>query len=69
MEHHAVNTSGADDIDRFAEELQRHPERADDLKQALREKIGISVPVHRLEPKRSPLDSGEPEDFWDNVPI
>ena len=69
MEHRAVETSGADDIDRFAEELQRNPERADDLKQALREKMGLGAPIHRLEPQRNPLDTGEAEDLWDNVPV
>ena len=59
-----------DAIDWFAREIVRNPERAETLKAALRERIGLAS-VHRLE-VRHPAHLAQDEDaddLWDNLPV
>ena len=56
-----------DAIDDFAEALSRHPEQADDLKAALRKKMGL--PPEAPAPTPGTRPEMDPEDLWDNVPI
>jgi hypothetical protein len=60
------NTAQATDaVDWFAQQILRHPERADDLKQGLRQQIGLETGSASPEA----VDLSDPEDFWDNVPV
>ena len=55
-----------DPVERFATDILRHPDRADDLKDRLRRQIGLSVE------RAAPVDAGDPadlDDLWDNVPV
>lgn len=68
MEDKARAAKATDPIDRFAEEILRHPDRAEDLKRALRDSMGRGA-VHRIQPDRRPLAEDEPDELWDNVPV
>lgn len=57
-----------DEIDQFADDLVRHPERASDLKAALRRRIQ-GADIVRVAPRHVALDTSEPDDLWDNVPV
>ncbi len=67
MEPHAIAEHPADAIDRFAEELLRHPERACDLKAALRHAIGHGR--RRDAGADTGRDVEDVDDLWDNVPV
>lgn len=54
-----------DAIDRFADEIVRHPERADRLKAALRNEMRGKP----MTPAGPASDPGDPEDYWNNVPV
>lgn len=60
----------ADDVGTFVDEAIRNPERAEDIKNALRERLAMPG-VTRLRHSNRPRDThaAEAEDFWDNVPV
>lgn len=59
-----------DFVDAFVEEAIRHPERAEEIKQALRDRLsGGARPRPRLKAVQEVPDQAEAEDLWDNVPI
>lgn len=66
--NNAISYTLEEEINRFAENLTRHPEQADALKSALREKI-TQGNVHRIARKAAIMDANEPDDLWDNVPV
>lgn len=60
-----------DDIDLFVEDLLARPERAEELKRALRDRLGAPVPATG---RRSHLrvvsdTASDPDSLWDNVPV
>lgn len=68
LSHHPKLTQDRDDIDRLVEEIARHPERADSIKDALRARL--SGDASEQAPARSaPAEYGDLDEFWDNVPI
>lgn len=72
MTHHPTafeRSQNSDDIDRLVEEIARHPERADAVKVALRERLSGDT-SGRAEPPKTPReDHVDLDEFWDNVPI
>lgn len=68
LSNHPNLAEKRDDIDRLVEEIARHPERADTIKDAFRARLS-GANVHSVTPKRVPLETNDPDDYWDNVPI
>ena len=64
MEKPVKNTTVLDPVDWFATEILRNPERADDLKDVLRQQMGVTR--RRSE---APDPSDDTDDLWDNVPV
>ena len=63
MDIFAKNRQAADPVEWFAEQIMRHPERADVLKDSFRRQIGAAPP------DSAASDPNDPEDLWDNVPV
>lgn len=57
-----------DPVDVFAQQILRHPERADDLKNGFRQRIGLTTKARGSE-TRTAVDTSDAEDLWDNVPV
>lgn len=55
-----------DDVDRLVDTLLAEPDRADDIKNLLRNRLGVERVVH-LKAVRSV--SEDLDDMWDNVPV
>ena len=66
MEKSTKNARLTDPVDWFADEIMRNPDRASDLKEALRHQMGI-VSSHGVDHGQS--DEDEADDIWDNVPV
>lgn len=68
MSHYPTLYQRLEDIDRLVEEVAQNPDRADTVKDALRARLAGDN-VHPVTPKRAVLETADPDDYWDNVPI
>lgn len=59
-----------DDIGVYVDEAIRNPERAEDIKAALRQRLEMPS-IHRLRRTAERTESAyaDAEEFWDNVPV
>ncbi|MEL6644140.1 MAG: hypothetical protein AAFQ79_09410 [Pseudomonadota bacterium] len=72
MTHHPQifeKSHDSDDIDRLVEEIARHPERADEIKVALRARLTGDTTDRADPPKPARAEQIDLDEFWDNVPI
>ncbi|MGB3316316.1 MAG: hypothetical protein WBB85_18095 [Albidovulum sp.] len=60
-----------DDIDVFVEDLLARPDRAEELKRMLRDRLGapLSTPARRAHLKVVVDTASDPDSLWDNVPV
>lgn len=60
-----------DDIDLFVEDLLARPDRAEELKRMLRDRLGAPMTTNgrRTHLKVVSETTNDPDSLWDNVPI
>ncbi|MCV2871671.1 hypothetical protein OEZ71_05130 [Defluviimonas sp. WL0050] len=60
-----------DDIDLFVDDLLARPERAEELKRMLRDRLGAPIPPFGRRPHLKVVSetANDPDSLWDNVPV